>query len=219
MTGDYCWNISSGYNRTNNWPDMSYLELVDAYHAGGAPNVTAVPLYDTPDDPDNWQVVTGPGELEAGKHGVGAHHLHDRGQRQTPSEHLPPHPALAFSGKLIDLQNGVWDRGAYTGERVRIIFLPTLNNHSGFNSEDYAGPTSAVKCHLGIVEFAGGEGVNLHDIELRGQRPAGGRRGDRAPHHPGHHPHFYMTCAEYTGYSGPDGLRGPRHTQHRRSQP
>jgi hypothetical protein len=24
LNGSYCWNMSAGYNRTNNWPDMSY---------------------------------------------------------------------------------------------------------------------------------------------------------------------------------------------------
>ena len=201
MTGDYCWNISAGWNRTNNWPDMSYLELVDAYHAGGTLNVTAVPLYDQSADPDNWQVVAGPGELEAGKHGWVRSTYTTEANGNTVRLSYPILRS-AFSGRLIDLRGGVWDGGAYTGDRVRIIFLPTLNNHNGFNSEDYAGPTSAVKCHLGIVEFAGDEGVSLHDIGYGANDPLAA--GEAIGHLITRviTPTFYMTCAEYTGYRG-----------------
>ena len=107
-----------------------------------------------------------------------------------------------YSDKLIDLQNGVWQGGSYTGQQVKTILLPTLNNHGSFGYEDYAGPTSALKCHLGIQNFAVGSGkYNLHGI------------GYNAPVNPQAmgeavgqlvsqilHPAFYLTVAEYTGY-------------------
>jgi uncharacterized protein (DUF362 family) len=43
LNTNYCWNMSTGYNRTNNWPNMNYFELVDDYHTRGIPNVTAIP--------------------------------------------------------------------------------------------------------------------------------------------------------------------------------
>jgi hypothetical protein len=52
-----------------------------------------------------------------------------------------------------------------------LIFLPTLNNHGSFNSEDYAGPTSALKCHLGIVDFAGTTGVSWHGVGYNSPMP------------------------------------------------
>jgi hypothetical protein len=115
------------------------------------------------------------------------------------------HPILrsSYSGKLIDLKNGVWENGAYNGQHVKLIFLPTLNNHASFNVEDYAGPTSAIKCHLGIVEFAGQSGgTTLHNVGYSDDRP------DAVGESVGYlitqvlSPTFYLTCAEYAGYRG-----------------
>ena len=33
------------------------------------------------------------------------------------------------SGRMIDLKNGVWENGGYTGRKVKVIVMPTLNNH------------------------------------------------------------------------------------------
>ena len=63
MSGSYCWNISAGTNRLNNWADMSYLELEADYHAGGHSNVTALPMYDVGQDSANWASVSGPGDV------------------------------------------------------------------------------------------------------------------------------------------------------------
>ena len=37
LSGSYCWNMSAGANRQNNWADMSYFELVNDYHTRGIP--------------------------------------------------------------------------------------------------------------------------------------------------------------------------------------
>jgi hypothetical protein len=198
LTGSYCWNMSTGYNRTNNWPDMNYFELVNDYHTHSIPNVTAVPLYDT--GQGGFVAVSGPGDLAAGQHGwVRTTYTTTANGRTCRLSH--PILRSAYSDNLIDLQNGVWAGGGYTGQQVKVIFLPTLNNHGSFGYEDYAGPTSALKCHLGIVEFAGSGGYNLHGV------------GYNSPISPqamgetvGHlitqviSPTFYLTCAEYTGY-------------------
>ena len=47
---------------------------------------------------------------------------------------------------------------------MKLIFLPTLNNHGAFNSEDYAGPTSALKTHIGIVDLATSGDHSLHSV-------------------------------------------------------
>ena len=97
---------------------------------------------------------------------------------------------------------GVWNNGAYLPQKVRIVPMPTLNNHGSFNAEDYAGPTSAVKCHLGIVEFAGTAGEALHAVGYDDGHP------EAVAESIGHlitriiHPTFYLTCGEYTGYQG-----------------
>ena len=197
LGSSYCWNMSSD-NRTNNWPDMNYFELVADYHNRGIPNVTAVPLLDS--GVGDFVAVTGPADLSAGQHGwVRTTYTTTANGRTCRLSH--PILRSSYSGRLIDLQNGVWEGGGYNGQQVKLIFLPTLNNHGSLNYEDYAGPTSALKCHLGIVEFAGSGGYNLHGV------------GYNTPISPqamgetvGHlitqviSPTFYLTCAEYTGY-------------------
>lgn len=201
MSGDYCWNISAGSNRENNWPDMSYFELMDDYHNSGASNVTAVPLYDS--GQGNWDRVGGPQDLAAGRQGWVRSTYTTAANGETVRLSYPIIRS-SFSDKLADLgQSRVWQNGAYTDQRVKLIFLPTLNNHGSFNSEDYAGPTSAVKCHLGIVEFAGASGTHtLHQIGYGNGYP------DAVGESVGHlitallSPMLYITCAEYTGYRG-----------------
>jgi hypothetical protein len=199
MGGSYCWNISPGANRENNWPDMSYFELVQHYHDQGNPNVTANPLYDS--GQSDWVPVGGPTELGAGQQGW------VRTTYTTPSTGglvrlSRPILRSAHSDALIDLGGEVWQGGSTTNQAVKVVFLPTLNNHGSFDNEDYAGPTSALKCHLGIVEFAGSDGVNLHDIGYGNGHP------EAVGEAVGHlitqilSPTFYLTCAEYTGYRG-----------------
>jgi hypothetical protein len=147
----------------------------------------------------------GPADLGAGQHGWVRTTFTAPANGRTARL---SHPILLseYSGKLIDLKNGVWQNGGYNGQKVKLIFLPTLNNHGTLDSEDYAGPTSALKCHLGIVDFTGPGSYSLHGV------------GYTSPYSPramgetvGHlitqilKPTFYMTCAEYTGFGGRTG--------------
>ncbi|RLB12256.1 MAG: hypothetical protein DRG82_17270, partial [Deltaproteobacteria bacterium] len=54
-------------------------------------------------------------------------------------------------GTIIDFKNGVWEKGAYTGQPLRFINFAALNHHS-----TYCGATSAVKNYLGISDLSGG---------------------------------------------------------------
>ena len=202
LNTNYCWNMSVG-NRQRNWPDMNYFELVDDYHTQSIPNVTAIPLYDS--GQGGFVAVTGPADLAADQHGwVRTTYTTAANSRTVRLSH--PILLSSYSGKLIDLKNGVWQNGAYNGQKVKLIFLPTLNNHGGLDSEDYAGPTSALKCHLGIVDFTGPGSYSLHGV------------GYNTPVNPqamgesvGHlitqilKPAFYLTCAEWTGYGNRTG--------------
>jgi len=199
MLDQYCWNMAPGGNRTNNWPDMNYFELMADYHARGVPNVTANPLYDSSSS-SGFRAVSGPADLAAGEQGW------VRTTFTAPSNGRVcrlSHPILRSShtDRLIDLKDGVWD-GGYTGQRVRVIFLPTLNNHGHHLTEDYAGVTSAVKCHLGIVEFDGTTGYTMHRVGFEDGHP------EAVGESVGHlittilSPTFYLTCAEYTGHMG-----------------
>ena len=54
-------------------------------------------------------------------------------------------------GTIIDLKNGIWSKGAYTGQPLKFINCAALNHHSF-----YCGPTSAVKNFLGVSDISGG---------------------------------------------------------------
>jgi hypothetical protein len=54
-------------------------------------------------------------------------------------------------GTIIDLKNGIWEKGVYTGRPLKFINFAALNHHS-----TYCGATSAVKNYLGITDLSGG---------------------------------------------------------------
>ena len=54
-------------------------------------------------------------------------------------------------GTVVDLKNGIWEKGTYTGRRLRFINLAALNHHS-----TYCGFTSLVKNYLGVSDLSGG---------------------------------------------------------------
>jgi len=198
MKDYYCWNMSAG-NRLNNWPDMNYLQLVADYHSRGILNVTATPLYDS--GQGNWQKVSGPAALDATHQGW-VHTNYTVAKNSRTVELSYPIIRSSYSNKMIDLKNGVWQGGAYTGQKVKIILLPTLNNHGyGVNSEDYAGPTSALKCHIGFVDFGSLSNYSLHGVgyddpvDAQAMGEAVGQLVTQVIQ-----PAFYLTCAEYTGY-------------------
>jgi hypothetical protein len=199
LSGSYCWNMSAS-NRTNNWADMNYFELVNDYHSRGIPIVTADPLYDS--GQDTWDTVTGPSGVAAGRQGwVRTTYTTTANGRTVRLAH--PILRSSYSNKLIDLKNGVWQGGGYTAQKVKLIFLPTLNNHGSFNAEDYAGPTSALKCHIGSVDFGGSTGYNLHGVGYTSPispQAMGEAVGQLITHILS--PAFYLTVAEYTGYRG-----------------
>jgi hypothetical protein len=199
LTGNYCWNMPASY-RVRNWPDMSYLELVADYHSDHTPNVTAIPLYDS--GKGGFVAVSGPADLGADQHGwVRTTFIAPTNGRAARLSH--PILLSEYSDKLIDLKNGVWQNGRYNSQKVKLIFLPTLNNHGYLDSEDYAGPTSALKCHLGIVDFTGPGSYTLHTVGY--DSPANTRAmGETVGHLITQilKPTFYLTCAEYTGYGG-----------------
>jgi hypothetical protein len=197
MSGNYCWNMSEG-NRLNNWPNMNYLELIADYQNQGFPNVTADPLYES--GQGNWEKVTGPDMVGPGKQGW-VHSSYTTVANGRTVELSYPIFRSSYSDRLIDLKNGVWEGGSYTGQNVKLIFLPNLNNHGSFNYEDYAGPTSALKTHIGVVDFGNLSYYNLHGV---------GYTDPISPQAMGESvgylitqllsPAFYMTCAEFTGY-------------------
>jgi hypothetical protein len=54
-------------------------------------------------------------------------------------------------GTIIDFKNGVWEKGSYTGQPLRLINFSALNYHSTF-----CGLTSSIKNYMGITDLSGG---------------------------------------------------------------
>jgi hypothetical protein len=54
-------------------------------------------------------------------------------------------------GTVVDLKNGVWAKGAYTGRPLKFVNFAALNHHS-----TYCGMTSIIKNYLGVSDLSGG---------------------------------------------------------------
>jgi hypothetical protein len=54
-------------------------------------------------------------------------------------------------GTIVDLKNGVWAKGAYTGQSLKFVNFAALNHHS-----NYCGMTSIIKNYLGVSDLSGG---------------------------------------------------------------
>jgi len=54
-------------------------------------------------------------------------------------------------GTTVDFKNGIWAKGAYTGQPLKFINFAAINHHS-----TYCGATSAIKNYLGITDLSGG---------------------------------------------------------------
>lgn len=190
------WAAGPGDARMNNWADMNYNELIAWFNVQGAENVTSAKIVN-----GSYPYVSGPSE--------GHGHVREYYTIENAPDaigrvvHLPyPIIESSYSGKMIDLKNGIWSGGGYTGQKAKLIFLPTLNYHGG-----YAGCTSAVKSHLGTVRLANGEGgsYSLHRI---GYSSDPGLAQDAVGEAVGHlitailQPTLYITVAEYAGHRG-----------------
>ena len=143
-------------NRVNNWPTMNWTQLAQAYRSSGQP-VAAVlwlndPVWRVPSGNLPWTSTWNP----ASGNGWTRYVFDYRGSPTYLS--YPVFQSPLTSGRMIDLRNGVWENGTYTGRKVKVLCMPTLNNHSyAGGNEDYAGVTSAVKCLFGATEIYHGD--------------------------------------------------------------
>lgn len=99
----------------------------------------------SPEDGDGYVYCDGTGRGPLIKCGNG---VNGRGHRET----IMTYPVFTTDkGTRIDLKNGIWKRGTYTGQPLRFINFSALNHHS-----TYCGATSAVKNYMGISDLSGG---------------------------------------------------------------
>ncbi len=80
-------------------------------------------------------------------------------------------------GTTVDFKNGVWEKGSYTSQPLRLINLSALNYHSTF-----CGMTSSIKNYMGISDLSGGSDPqkggrlikdyhNFHSFSFDGSSP------------------------------------------------
>jgi len=159
---NYGYWTAEGSGLDRNGP-YNFNDMITYYNNQGNNNVSGVRIRRNMDDSVNWPVVTGPSEGQGWVRIEWISHEGDLFGLPYPIIESP------YSGKLIDLKNGVYD-GGYEGQPyLKWIKIPNLNNH-GYNAQqDYAGVTSAVKSFLGITEIGGWAGHRtMHTFENRG---------------------------------------------------
>jgi hypothetical protein len=146
--GQFGFDAAIAY-RTHNWPNHNWNSLAEEYAAQGKPvaakrwvNGLWRTLPSAPPCFSPWNPADGEGWARS--------FFYYNGQPTYLS--YPIFRSPVNPGRMIDLKNGVWENGAYTGRRVRTICMPTLNNHGSGASED-VGITSAIKSFFGATEI------------------------------------------------------------------
>ncbi len=206
-------------NRVNNWPNKNWNELAADYQAAGKPvgvvqwandtrwRTPALPLPSV----SAWNPADGPGWTR---------YFQIVNSRNTYFSY-PIFQSPLTPGRLVDMKNGVWESGGYTGRRVKALFMPTLNNH-GKGSEDYAGITSAVKSFFGATEIIHGSpfsddyvwngwySIHSSSYTQLDATTAGQLVGTFI--HQAFSPVLYITPAMYSGWHSRSGLAAATNT-------
>ena len=192
QTQSYGYWTASGYEPDRNRP-YNFNEMIEYYQSQGYHNVNGYRAWRNIDDPEDWPVISGP---QDGQGWVRIEWTAPRGQLFGFSYPIIESP---YSGKMIDLKNGVYDNG-YAGQpALKFIKVPNLNNHGSNAQQDYAGITSAVKSFLGISEVGGWPGHrSLHQFEALGAYICGLAIG--AWINAVRKPDFFLTTAEWVGW-------------------
>jgi len=192
-------------NRNCNWPDQNWDSLAASYSALGQP----VGTVRWTNDP-NWR--TPPGSLPcfsqwnpANGNGWSRYFLSYNGTPTYLSSAVFQSPLTP--GRMIDVRNGVWENGQYTGRQVKVITMPTLNNHGTGSNED-CGVSSAIKSFFGATEIPGGVTGTMDNGAYYTIHSAGGDPID--PEEVGElvgtyinnmfAPRLYITCAIWSGW-------------------
>ncbi len=189
-------------NRVNNWPDHNWESLAEEYQNNGDP--VAVKRW-----MNSTGTIEGPQDGEGWIRSFFDHHGVDT------YFSYPIFESPLTQGKMIDMKNGVWENGAYSGQKVKAIFMPTLNYHS-----PYAGITSAIKSFFGATEIHGGQYTgqfqghyNVHSSTYEnGNADHAGELTARYIKTM-YAPIMYITCAIYSGQFGRTGHNAATETK------
>lgn len=196
-TGQFGFDAGAGH-RNDNWPDHNWNSLAAEYQDANKP-VATKRWYNTITD------IRGAAGL---KDGWLRTYFDFYGIPTFLS--CPVYESPLTAGRMIDLRRGVWEDGSYSAtQRLKVIYLPTLNYHS-----DYAGITSAVKCFFGSTEIPGGiygtfrghYQIHSSSYQHAGYSPNinAFRAGELTARYmvTMNAPDLFMTCAMYSGHNG-----------------
>jgi hypothetical protein len=165
-SGNYGFDATTA-NRTNNWPTYNWNQLAASYPSS-AKVATVQWQTDTtwrtpPTSLPGWSTWNLANGVPSSGTAWSRYFLNYSGRNTYLS--YPIFQSPVTSGRIIDLKNGVWENGGYTGRKVKVISMPTLNNHcyTPGGAQDYAGVTSAVKSFYGATEIFHGSPTYISD--------------------------------------------------------
>lgn len=152
---------SLGWTSRNRNGDYNLNELVDYFQEKGFANVTKYHWHDAGPNPAPLQFPGGNGRIVEGPHQGDGYVWTDEEYEHHGRKTKMTYPIFtsAYSGTTVDLKNGAWKNGNYTGQPVKFINFSTLNHHSST-----FGVTASVKNYLGVVDMTCG---------VHGIKPAG----------------------------------------------
>lgn len=219
LDGDTGFDATAG-NRTHNWADENWTGMIQDYRDLSLP----VSIFRwTRDSISDGGAITaglsGPADWTSGTGWVRSFipNLVNDGNTINVYLSYPIFESPINSGRLIDMKNGVWESGTYTGRKVKTIQMPTLNNHGTSSNQDYAGITSAIKSFFGNTEINSENGTvtysgqvyrAIHNATYTVSPNKGAYfAGQLAAYYIRnlYSPVLYVTCAEYSGYESRTG--------------
>ena len=134
--------------------DFNLNELIDYYNTQGYKNVTKYHWRDGGPNPNYLQYPGGDGGIVSGPEEGDGYVWTDEEYEYKGRKTKMTYPIFtsSYSGTTIDLKNGAWKNGKYTGQPVKFINFAILSFHS-----TTFGVTAAIKNYLGVVDMTCGE--------------------------------------------------------------
>lgn len=165
---------SRGWNTEYRNGAFNYNELVDYFNANGFPNVSKYHWRCAGPNPNPLQgnaanqskLLTEPG---AGDGYIWRDDMVYHSSMGRKCMMTYPVFTSAYSGITIDLKDGAWKDGHYTGQLVKFINFSVINHHSS-----YCGVTASIKNFMGVVDmtcgFQGSTPKGYHNTHYIGKR-------------------------------------------------
>lgn len=143
---------SAGWTTTFRNGDYNLNELIDYYQDKSIHNVTKYHWKGAGKVPHSRFEITEKGKIVSGPDEGDGYVWTDEDYCYQGKLTKMSYPIFTstFSGVTIDLKNGAWKDGKYTGQPIKFINMSALRNHSN------AGVTATIKNYLGVVDLTCG---------------------------------------------------------------